>query len=247
MREALAGWWRDRTALHDGVDPLTIAPTLRLMNMAPRAVDRTDIMDMLLTQGALKSADEAALTEDENELIEERLRALGYLGFKEESEIIHEEHARQAIPSAVQSFPGDLANPALDYYRVYLDYYRVYEDGWVSRVSSVVLIPPADEASSVVVRAMVPFIDDPTYNLQVRLLVDNDEVARRDLGFGESRYVCRPQPGQGHGASSFNSPAFRSCRLQMVDRFRHCCGSSDLRRTAEPSMVRHSECSKGTS
>jgi arylsulfatase A-like enzyme len=190
LRNALTEWWSSRVDRHGGTDPLSSAPSMQLLQAVPRAVSRGDVIDMLVSQGAVESSEDDALSPEESELVEARLRALGYLGFKDEAELTPVERARTSVPMAVKEFPHDLANPSLTYF-------RVHEDGWVGRTCSFVLAQP-DEEANLVVRGTVPVIDDPKFATQLRVLLEGKEVARRMLAVGPFQVWAAIPRNPGH-------------------------------------------------
>jgi len=57
-------------------------------------------------------------------------------------------------------------------------------DGWMADMASVELTQTAG-AASLVVRGMVPLIDNPAHTTELRVLVDGQEVAHQTLGLGD--------------------------------------------------------------
>jgi hypothetical protein len=90
------------------------------------------------------------------------------------------DYARQRPPAALRSFPGDLANPALEYT-------GLYEDGWVGESASAVL--SADRGAHLAVEG------ETLSARPLRLLVDGREVARTQLRPGPFRLRVRVPPG----------------------------------------------------
>jgi hypothetical protein len=92
-------------------------------------------------------------------------------------------------PSLLERFPADLTNRALEYS-------GIYEDGWISEASYFGLAQP-DAASTVVVRGVVPEIDNPAFATELQILVDGQEVARRLLRPGPFEVKAVPPSGMG--------------------------------------------------
>lgn len=84
-----------------------------------------------------------------------------------------EEYAALRPPSFIQRFPDDLANKDLEYS-------GIYEDGWVAESSFLTLEQP-EGRSHLVVRLMVPSIHGAATALSVKVLVDRQEVGRKEL------------------------------------------------------------------
>lgn len=91
-----------------------------------------------------------------------------------------------SLPSSLSRFPSDLGNPGLDLT-------GIDEDGWIGEVGSVTLQQPAGE-QMFTIRGMVPRIDQPDFQTQVELRVDNQSVATKTVGVGDFR-ISAPAPG----------------------------------------------------
>lgn len=120
------------------------------------------------------------------------------VGFGRDVSLISEKEFDELKPPAkLEFFPGDLANPDLEYS-------GIYEDGWCSEAAFASLAagaasaadsaPTAAAASpgslagpgkAVVVRGMVPNIDGMAFRTEARLLVDGREIARQVLAPGD--------------------------------------------------------------
>jgi hypothetical protein len=89
-----------------------------------------------------------------------------------------EQYAALRAPARVATFPGDLTNRELEYS-------GVYEDGWVGDAAYWRLAPASAEEGFVVVRGVVPMINDQAFQTTARLLVDGRPVAEKVLRPGE--------------------------------------------------------------
>ena len=78
---------------------------------------------------------------------------------------------------ASASFPADLGNAALEYE-------GIYQDGWLMGAASICL-DQAAASSVLVVRMLIPLIDDPGFTTELCLLVDGTEIRRQAFGIGE--------------------------------------------------------------
>jgi hypothetical protein len=103
------------------------------------------------------------------------------------SVVSEEEYARLRPPARLEHFPADLLHPDLEYS-------GVYEDGWLSEASFFRLTAPAGPAE-VVVRGVVPLLAEPAFRSELRVLVDGQEVARRQLGLGAFEVTAAVPPG----------------------------------------------------
>lgn len=103
--------------------------------------------------------------------------------------ISDEEYLRLSPPNSLDAFPADLTNPDVEYS-------GLYEDGWVSEAAFVRLTQPSAPAT-VAVRGTVPKIGDSAFTSELRVLVDQQEVARRVLGPGEFDVQGVAPPGMG--------------------------------------------------
>lgn len=88
-----------------------------------------------------------------------------------------EEYQNMTAPEQVSNFPADLANPNLEYS-------GVYEDGWISEAGFFGLNQSAG-AKNLLIRGVVPQVDNAAFKTQVTVLIDGQEVDRRSLGLGE--------------------------------------------------------------
>jgi hypothetical protein len=77
-------------------------------------------------------------------------------------------------PSRIEKFPDDLADPNLKLS-------GLYADGWLPRVSSVVMSQLSD-GGTLVLRGRVPKIDDDGFKTEVVLSIDGKEIVRRTVG-----------------------------------------------------------------
>lgn len=102
-------------------------------------------------------------------------RLVGY--GRDISLVSDEEYANLAPLNNLSTFPADLTNPNLEYS-------GLYEDGWVSEAAFFGLTQP-NTSSHLTVRGMIPKITDPTFISELRVLVDDQEVAKQILKPGE--------------------------------------------------------------
>jgi hypothetical protein len=114
-----------------------------------------------------------------------------------------EAYGRLAPPSRLARFPDDLANGDLEYS-------GLYEDGWVGEAAFLRLAQPRNEAA-LVVRGTVPRIRDRDFSTEVRVLVDEREVAHRLLAPGE--FEIRATPGAGRAVRRID---LRFTRVQSL-------------------------------
>lgn len=87
-----------------------------------------------------------------------------------------QQYDEMRAPSLLRAFPGDLQNNNLQYS-------GMYEDGWVSEDSSYRLRQPTT-STRLVVRGVVPLINDAAFRTQLSVSVDGKVVATRILGPG---------------------------------------------------------------
>jgi hypothetical protein len=107
----------------------------------------------------------------------DKLRFLAHRHGRSRSEFDVAEWARLPFPRALENPPFDLSNTALEYG-------GIYRDGWLETNSFLSLEQPA-ASNHLVVRGMIPLIDDADFTLTLRLSVDGHELVRRELGLGE--------------------------------------------------------------
>ena len=105
------------------------------------------------------------------------------------SEFEEVEWADLSPPPAISTFPDDLGNTALVYG-------GIYSDGWVDSSAYIGLGQPTGP-SRLVLRGMVPLVDDPELMMDLRVFVDGREVARRKLGLGEFEVSAAVPSGDG--------------------------------------------------
>jgi hypothetical protein len=111
-------------------------------------------------------------------------------GFARDISLISQAELDQLTPpSLLERFPDDLTNRALEYS-------GIYEDGWISEASYFGLVQP-DASSTVVVRGVVPEIDNSGFATDLRVSVDGQEVARRLLRPGPFEIRAVPPPDVG--------------------------------------------------
>lgn len=100
------------------------------------------------------------------------------VGFGREISLISDAEYRSLVaPSELHIFPGDLANPALEYS-------GIYEDGWISE-SAYLKLKSGQGAKSLRIEGMIPLIDDPLFLNELVISVDGVEVYRGKAGLGE--------------------------------------------------------------
>jgi hypothetical protein len=110
------------------------------------------------------------------------------VGFARDISIVSEgEYAKLSPPEKVESFPADLANPDLEYS-------GIYEDGWISEAAFLALMQP-EKATALVVKGMVPKIDDTAFQSELIILVDGKELIRRRLNPGKFEVRLSPPTG----------------------------------------------------
>ena len=101
--------------------------------------------------------------------------------FRDLSLVSERDISAAPAPEAVSHFPTDLQNPALFYS-------GIYEDGWVAEASQVRLLE-RERNGTLIVKGMVPQIDNPTFHTTLRLLVDDRTRSVCNLRVGY--FVCR--------------------------------------------------------
>jgi hypothetical protein len=81
--------------------------------------------------------------------------------------------------SGIARFPDDLANQGLEYS-------GIFEDGWLSDEAHIWLAPPSkDQKYQLVIKGMIPFVDDQTFTTGVLVSLGETIVYRGSLGLGE--------------------------------------------------------------
>lgn len=86
------------------------------------------------------------------------------------------EYQAMKPPHAVSNFPGDLADPALEYS-------GMYEDGWISERSFFVLAPKPD-TRYLIIKGMVPQIEAPDFLNTLSVSIDGREAVKQPLDLG---------------------------------------------------------------
>jgi hypothetical protein len=94
--------------------------------------------------------------------------------------ISNEEYEKFKAPRGIRTIPDDLLNPEFEYS-------GIYDDGWLS-ANSYFILAGNTEAEPLVVRGVLPLIDDPSFTTNVTALVDGQEVGRRTISVGEFEY-----------------------------------------------------------
>jgi hypothetical protein len=98
-------------------------------------------------------------------------------GFTRDISLISdEEYSKLNPPQAIQRFPNDVADKALEYS-------GIYEDGWVAESSYAVLRQAADD-SSLVLSLSVPTLNGHPAASEVAVLLDGREVGRKSATAG---------------------------------------------------------------
>jgi hypothetical protein len=94
-----------------------------------------------------------------------------------------------SAPTRIQQFPQDISDP--DFKRSGLD-----DDGWLRKRASVSMTQLADQGF-LVLKGMVPKIDDESFRTEVVLSMDGKELARKQVGLDqfELRMAVPPLPG----------------------------------------------------
>jgi hypothetical protein len=92
------------------------------------------------------------------------------------SAISEEDYQRLRPPRELNDLPKNMLNPNLEYS-------GAYEDGWVSEAAQFVLSHPS-RSSALVVRGLVPLIDDPNFHSTLRVLIADREVGSARVGVG---------------------------------------------------------------
>lgn len=70
----------------------------------------------------------------------------------------------------------------------------IFEDGWAAADASVLLLQPAG-TGRLIVRGMVPKINEPDFSTEVVLTVDGNDVARKTVGLGDFEIAADLPPG----------------------------------------------------
>ena len=73
----------------------------------------------------------------------------------------------------------------------------LYEDGWVT-AKAVFQIPQLKNPAMLTVRGVIPMLADKNYSTEVRLLVDDQEIAKRTLLPGDFELQAAPPTGAGN-------------------------------------------------
>jgi hypothetical protein len=97
--------------------------------------------------------------------------------------------ATPLAPSALARFPADVENPAAGVT-------GIAADGWLLDVASAKLTQPGGQAV-LVVKGMVPRIDDAGFTTDLRVLVDGQEIGRQTLAPGDFELRAGTQTGAG--------------------------------------------------
>ena len=105
-------------------------------------------------------------------LDQRRLTAFG----RDISLISEEEYETLKAPHALSNFPADLADRGLEYS-------GIYEDGWISERAFFTLAPKPD-TRYLVIKGMVPQIDQPDFRNTLAVSIDGSEVAKHPLALG---------------------------------------------------------------
>ena len=90
----------------------------------------------------------------------------------------------QQLPSQLSRFPADLSNPKLALS-------GIYADGWIGAKGAVNLKQPSGERM-LLIRGEVPQIADANFHTGIVILIDNKEVARRELAVGSFQISAPP-------------------------------------------------------
>jgi hypothetical protein len=99
------------------------------------------------------------------------------VGFGRDISLISEaDYANLKPPSAVKSFPGDLAHPDLEYS-------GVYEDGWISEAAFFTL--KSSQPAPLLIQGMIPRIKNASFTTELTVLVEGQEISRQPLKLGE--------------------------------------------------------------
>lgn len=94
-----------------------------------------------------------------------------------------------APPPKIGSFPDDLRLPGVRPA-------GLFEDGWTEERAIVELTAP-DSGMTLLIRGLVPLIEDPSFRSELRVFIDGQEVARQPLGVGEFEVDVPSPPGSG--------------------------------------------------
>ena len=87
-----------------------------------------------------------------------------------------------AAPAFVRRFPADLANQNLEFS-------GIYEDGWTSEDSRFVL--QSNGGSTVMVRGVVPTVNDPTFHTTLCIAIDGKQVGCTPLDTGQFTFAAQ--------------------------------------------------------
>ena len=111
-------------------------------------------------------------------------------------------------PSKVAELPADLG--AAD-----LEYSGIVEDGWLGESCYVMLTQP-DTFAPLVIRGSVPLVSDKSFQTEIRVTVNGQEVARRQLNVGDFELMLPipPKSGKARVGLEFS----KSQRLAGADR-----------------------------
>ena len=93
------------------------------------------------------------------------------------------------LPSRLDRFPNDLANPKLELS-------GIYQDGWLGEKASLMLQQPSGN-QVLMVRGMIPKIGEGPFATDVELRMDDKTVARQSFGTGDFRLSGRIAEGGG--------------------------------------------------
>jgi hypothetical protein len=109
--------------------------------------------------------------------------------FRDVSALSEAEYQALRPPQQLQKFPEDLLHRDLEYS-------GCYEDGWTSEAMWFSLWRP-NMPAELVVRGMVPEINDPTFSTEAVLRVDGEEIARKVLKTGDFEWRVAAPSGAG--------------------------------------------------
>src|SRR5204863_7923489 len=93
------------------------------------------------------------------------------------------------LPSRIDRFPADLANPGLELF-------GIYQDGWVGATASLMLQQPAGD-QVLTVRGVVPKIADAGFRSEVELRIDDSAVGRQSVTTGNFQLSAPVTVGAG--------------------------------------------------
>jgi hypothetical protein len=103
--------------------------------------------------------------------------------------VTEEQYAALAPPTSLSKFPRDLLHDDLEFS-------GIYEDGWLSEASFFKLARPAG-AAALVLRGMIPKINDGDFKTVLSVRLDGKLVATHELGLG--KFEVQIPPGEGAG------------------------------------------------